>query len=278
VTGTGPRSHKRQGGLAVLILLALLGIMATVLIIKISASAADTIDQDRNTARALGLAREALIARAANDATSPGGLPCPDPNNDVVAELFVGPDCPSYIGRLPWKTLGLADLRDGYGERLWYALSPNFRDNLVFAPINSDTPDQLMVTGLTPAGNVIAIVLAPGPAIGAEQRDAASANSPANYLEGSNATPSPPAGPNLNYVALQPSDTFNDRLLAITSDMLFPEVERRVAREARACLDAFSKQPVATNTGSAGGAFDDRVVWVSASVLLNRMVTAGKLP
>jgi hypothetical protein len=27
------------------------------------------------------------------------------------------------LGRLPWKTLGLPDLRDGDGERLWYAVS-----------------------------------------------------------------------------------------------------------------------------------------------------------
>jgi len=244
IRGTAP---PRERGLALLVLLALLGITAAVLIIRISASAADTTDQDRNTARALGLAREALIARAATDSTSPGSLPCPDIDNDGVAELFVGSHCPSYIGRLPWKTLGLPDLRDGYGERLWYALSQNFRDNLAFAPINSDTAGQLTVTGLTPANNVIAIIFSPGPTIGAEQRDTASELDPANYLEGSNATPSPPASPNLNYVALQPSGTFNDRLLAITSDMLFPEVERRVAREARKCLDAFSQQPLASN-------------------------------
>ncbi len=146
MTRTCPYLHRHQKGVALLVLLALLGITATVLIMRISASAADTTDQDRRTAEALGLAREALIARAANDATSPGSLPCPDlvtnivgnVPNDGVADLFAGPNCPSYIGRLPWKTLGLPDLRDGYGERLWYVLSPNFRDNLAFVPINSD--------------------------------------------------------------------------------------------------------------------------------------------
>ena len=268
-----PCLPRRQRGLALLILLALLGIIAAVLIIKISASAADTTDQDRNTARALGLAREALIARAVNDANSPGSLPCPDTNNDGVAELFAGTDCPSYIGRLPWKTLGLPDLRDGYGERLWYALSANFRDNLAFAPINSDTLGQLTVTGLAPTNNVIAIVFAPGPSMGAEQRDSANENNPANYLEGSNGLPSPPASPNLNYVALQPSDTFNDRLLAITSDMVFPEVERRVAREARACLDAFSKQALANNRYPWAAPLTDVVSFADAPNTL-----AGRMP
>ncbi len=252
-----PGLPKRQSGLALLVLLALLGITAAVLIIRISASAADTTDQDRRTAEVLGLAREALIARAANDPNSPGSLPCPDlvtnivgnVPNDGVADLFAGPGCPSYIGRLPWKTLGLPDLRDGYGERLWYVLSPDFRDNFLVVPINSDTLGQLTVTGITPANNVIAIIFSPGPAIGNEQRDLANENTVANYLEGSNAAGVPTPGPpnNFNFDALQPSGTFNDRLLAITSDMLLPEVERRVAREARKCLEAFSQQLGANN-------------------------------
>lgn len=257
MTRTYPYLHRHQKGVALLVLLALLGITATVLIMRISAGAADTADQDRRTAEALGLAREALIARAANDATSPGSLPCPDlvtnivgnVPNDGVADLFAGPGCPSYIGRLPWKTLGLPDLRDGYGERLWYVLSPNFRDNLAFVPINSDISGQLTITGITPANNVIAIIFSPGPPIGNEQRDAANENTVANYLEGSNAAGAPTPGPpnNFSFAALQPSGTFNDHLLAITSDMLFPEVERRVAREARKCLEAFSQQPLANN-------------------------------
>ena len=247
MTLSRPFRVSHQKGLALLVLLALLGITATVLIMRITASAADTTEQDHNTARALGQAREALIARAANDATSPGSLPCPDTNNDGIADLFMGPNCPSYIGRLPWKTLGLPDLRDGYGERLWYALSPSFRDNFPIVAVNSETLGQFTVTGLTPTTNAIAIIFSPGPAIGNEQRDTANENIATNYLEGSNGTASPPASPNLNYVMLQPSGTFNDRLLVITSDMLFPDVERRVAREARACLDAFSKQPLANN-------------------------------
>ena len=32
-------------------------------------------------------------------------------------------------GRLPWKTLAIPDLRDGAGERLWYAVSVRFKRN-----------------------------------------------------------------------------------------------------------------------------------------------------
>jgi hypothetical protein len=37
-------------------------------------------------------------------------------------------DC-NRLGRLPWKTLRLPDLRDGAGERLWYAVGTNFKTN-----------------------------------------------------------------------------------------------------------------------------------------------------
>jgi hypothetical protein len=250
MTELHPRLPLRQRGLALLILLALLGITVTVLILRITASATDTVDQDLRSVRAMGAARQALIARAVIDQASPGSLPCPDVNNDGVADpepLPPGGACAAYIGRLPWQTLGLPDLRDGYGERLWYVLSPNFRRDAVNAPINSDTPGQLTLTGLAPLNNVIAIVFAPGPAIGAQQRDAANQNTVTNYLEGSNATGSPGPPGNLTYDGQQLSGTFNDRLLPITSDMLFPEVERRVAREARNCLQQFSQQPGANN-------------------------------
>ena len=250
MTEVHPRLPRCQKGLALLILLAVLGIIATLLVLRITASATSTVDQDRQSVRAMGAARQALIARAVIDQASPGSLPCPDVNNDGVADpepLPPGGACAAYIGRLPWQTLGLPDLRDGYGERLWYVLSPSFRRDALNAPINSDTPGQLTVTGLAPLTNVIAIVFSPGQAIGAQQRDAASQNAVANYLEGSNATGSPGPPGNFTYDGLQLSGTFNDRLLPITSDMLFLEVERRVAREARKCLELFSQQPGANN-------------------------------
>jgi hypothetical protein len=62
-------------------------------------------------------------------------------NNDGITD----PPCRgvnAHIGRLPWKTLGLPDLRDGSGERLWYAVSSNFVDNtdLTARPIQCLAP------------------------------------------------------------------------------------------------------------------------------------------
>ena len=49
-----------------------------------------------------------------------GDLPCPDRDDDGDADAVPGCDTAALaLGRLPWKTLGLPDLRDGDGERLW---------------------------------------------------------------------------------------------------------------------------------------------------------------
>ena len=166
------------------------------------------------------------------DNTIPGSLPCPDVDNDgqLTAVDQVAGNCTSFIGRLPWKTLGLPDLRDGGGERLWYALSANFRDNPAVSPLNSETAGQFTITGTNPASNVVAVVFAPGPTLSGQLRDAANQNNIANYLEGENAN-----GDN-TFITGAVTITSNDTLLAITNDVLFQAVEARVAREIRASL------------------------------------------
>ncbi|MEO8163771.1 MAG: hypothetical protein ABI619_00110 [Betaproteobacteria bacterium] len=186
---------------------------------------------------ALARAKEALIGRAAADNSMPGSLPCPDLDNDGSAELLAGNNCPAYVGRLPWRTLGLADLRDGNGERLWYALSPNFRDDNSAQPLNSATPGQLIITGTAPAAAVIAIVFSPGGVVGNQVRDAPNENNVQNFLEGENGNGGPPA--DYTFVTALASPAFNDMLLPITREDLFPVVEMRIARELRLSLRAY---------------------------------------
>lgn len=187
---------------------------------------------DKATQDALTQARDALIGRAASDDNRPGSLPCPDTDNDGIAQLLVGPECPSYVGRLPWKTLGLPDLRDSSGERLWYALSRSLRDDDSAQPINSvDTPGQISVVGSAPAVDIAAVVIAPGNALPGQIRNAAGIDNIVNYLEGENAS----AGDNVYETAAR-SPTFNDRIATVTRDQLFDVVEWRVAAEIRTAL------------------------------------------
>src|SRR5688572_33016507 len=133
------------------------------------------IRADGRARHSLELARQALIGRAVADATRPGSLPCPDNDDDGSADLFAGSACASYIGRLPWRTLGVGDLRDQHGQRLWYALSPAFRDHPAAPPLNSDTRGSLTVYSNSEAtvlaSDAIAVVFAPGFPLRAQVRD-----------------------------------------------------------------------------------------------------------
>ena len=134
-----PAHRRSQRGQAAFLVVMLFGLAAALLVYGMVDTTSAALRRDRDTAAAFAQAKQALIGRAVADDNRPGSLPCPDTDNDGSAETFVGADCPSYIGRLPWRTLGLPDLRDASGERLWYVLSPRFRDNSAAEPINSDT-------------------------------------------------------------------------------------------------------------------------------------------
>ena len=114
------QARQRGAALMLMLVIVVMGIAAA-LVGSLSTTALKNARQE-TTAVALAQAKDALIGRAVSDNNMPGSLPCPDTNDDGSAELLSGNDCPSYIGRLPWKTLDLPDLRDGSGERLWYAL------------------------------------------------------------------------------------------------------------------------------------------------------------
>ncbi len=233
--------NQRGAALMVLLIIMIVG-MAAIFVSSLNSSALH-ITRDKVTADALTKAKEALIGRAVADLTSPGSLPCPDTNDDGSADLFSGNNCPSYIGRLPWKTLGLPDLRDGSGEHLWYALSPNFRDYVSVNPINSNSVGNLTVSGTIAAANVVAIVFAAGPPVSGQSRSfnpitCATSNTTiaenlcaTNYLEGSNPALNTATAPNLNYQSADSTSTFNDRLMIINAGDIIPSVEMRVAKE-----------------------------------------------
>jgi hypothetical protein len=216
----------------------------SVLVFVLTSSARFTLRSDKVTSDALAEARDALIGRAASDDNRPGSLPCPDLVTNIVgtnvpndgnADLLVGNECPSYVGRLPWRTLGLPDLRDGSGERLWYAVSRTFRDDTSAQPINSDTAGLYTVTiGSNTSTGVIAVIFAPGAILGTQDRSTATENAVANYLEGGNEV-----NGTITFTTQTATSTFNDKLLPLTRDTLFPVVEMRVAREVRSLLRTY---------------------------------------
>ncbi len=181
-------SAARQRGQAFLLSVLLLILGGGVLVYNLATPGKVDIAKDKVTADALAQAKAALIGYAAGvsdlaGGERPGDLPCPDTNDSGAAG---SPNCNTQalrIGRLPWKTLGLHDLRDGDGERLWYAVSTNFKNSTrtaCAAPgdagcLNSDARGTITIRNTsgtvindgsnpdawTPSG-VIAVIFAPG--------------------------------------------------------------------------------------------------------------------
>lgn len=197
----GPRT---EAGAALLAFLLVLLVGGSYVLLRDAKSLAQRakLEEMLKTSEALAEAKAALIGYAAgtnivpDDTTSnscgaqcprPGDLPCPDRNNDGFADRPCGGvPATRRLGRLPWKTLGVADLRDGSGERLWYAVSTNFKHfpktacglSTAATCLNSRTRGTITVRNATGNGfrhngndprdsldptGATAVILAPGP-------------------------------------------------------------------------------------------------------------------
>lgn len=225
---------RAQHGAALMLMLVIM-IMGTIVLCAGSLSiSAIRIERNKRTSIALAQARDALIGHAISNLKRPGSLPCPDTNDDGNSD-----SCSTsfYIGRLPWKALGIADLRDGYGEHLWYALSPNFRNTI--STINSDTIGQLSMLG---TGDIAAVVFAAGSPLHNQQRSANAINCPtdgmsrpanqcaSNYLESDN------QNNDTIFEAAAESTSFNDHLLPVLGSLLIQRTEKILAKEVSNCL------------------------------------------
>lgn len=222
-----------------MVMLVILILGASAMLLNALNSATPQLARARVTADALAQAKEALIGRAVADNNHPGSLPCPDthaPSNAM--EGRADSSCTiNTLGRLPWKTLGLPDLRDGSGERLWYTLSPNFADN-TSNNISSNSNGTLLVYDnsgtslLTPPGSeAVAIIFAPGAVTGNQQRNSdVDKTTASNYLDtGPNSRNNSSAvGP---FITAEKNTSFNDHLMIIRTSDLIHLVEMRVAKE-----------------------------------------------
>jgi hypothetical protein len=143
-----------------------------------------------------------------------------------------GSDQERRLGRLPWKSLGISELRDGSGETLWYAVSSNFKENTRISRLNSDSMRiQSASAFVSTAGSitvrneagvvvfdgsagtgVVAVIIAPGSSLlrqdGLQQdRSAANINNPTHYLDN--------VSPAIDVLVATPEDnaTFVDNVL-----------------------------------------------------------------
>jgi type II secretory pathway pseudopilin PulG len=244
------RAPRRQRGFVLVLVLTLIVAAALWGITTSLVTAAKRTDRSRATMAAIMQAKDALIGYAARGALvtpppaidRPGSLPCPATTTGGTAGIactaFGPPQPNAMVGRFPWRTLELPELRDATGEPLWYAMSPDFRrvNGLV---VNSETQGQLELVGLAPAQRVVAVIIAPGAPLGAQNRDPsvpANLTNVANYLEGENNYLDPAYDNGMNnyrFTNATASGTFNDIVIPITEEELFAAVENMVALRLR---------------------------------------------
>lgn len=245
---TRPQQAKtRQRGAAMLVTLAIVVMgIAAALVGSLSTTALKNARQETTTV-ALAQAKEALIGYAITYGDTYSGevhgyLPCPDTSGS--AEGSAAPPCGSNdvsrIGRLPWKTLGLPALRDGDGECLWYAISGTYKNNPKTDLMNWDTRglfEVLDASGTPVAQDVVAVVFAPGPVLGSQNRAPGGAApicggnyTATNYLDSdgtlNNGTVSTSANATSQF-RLASSTQINDQLIYITRQDIWNAMLKR---------------------------------------------------
>lgn len=229
------RSHQK--GIALVIFAFLVGLAVTGLGIKFLSGGGFKIQQSVKSAQALAAAKAAVIGNAISgqSGTGAGQLPCSEDLALIgsVAEGQALGSCSNTltsIGRFAWRTMGTGDLVDGNNDKLWYALSAGFRA----VPINSDTIGQLSVDGTQ--NQAIAILFSPGTVLSSQSRPtptSASAPIVTAYLEAEN------SDGDQDFITGVSSTTFNDKLVTIKADDIFPVLEKRVLGEFKTYLNAY---------------------------------------
>lgn len=261
------RTKHTQGGAIALALMIMIGLAIGLLVISYARNVRGNDVVNPRSIAALSKAREALLGytttyRDTHPGEGFGYFPCPDLGTGTegqAASACGGTDI-TVIGRLPWKTLDLAPLRDASGECLWYAVSGNYKNNPKTSDLlNRDTNGLIevmaadgagFIAGASPTQRAVAVIFAPGAILPGQDRSLAATNppticggnyAPANYLDTDtvssidNSAAASVSNALTRFIAAQHSDlttagndAFNDQLMAIFPEDIFARhVEQR---------------------------------------------------
>jgi len=248
ISATNRTLAKSESGAALLLLMLVIIVGASFILVSSLNTNLRQYDRQGKTAVTLSDAKAALITYALtypeknlNPDDGPGYLPCPDRTDPVNGTPGLigsaGSSCSlsggTIIGRFPWKSLNTSDLRDHTGERLWYAVSENFKNNPKVLPyLNSDSPGTISVDAVD---DIVAVIIAPGTPVAAQDRDisnAAALINAANYLEGGNES-------GFDSYTSRATGEFNDQIIYITRQELMDSVEQRVVNRVRGILQNY---------------------------------------
>lgn len=289
-----------QTGAALILIIFIIGLGTAAYLLKTFAVANLKASQDQKTYKVLGDAKQALIAWSVSHPNTPGLMPYPDRNNDgnyddtsdcyasnvnfsssfTIGHLPLFKSDPNCVNNKNNINLGLAqDFRDATGERLWYEVSRNLLHDYKGTIPNPDGVSPIINPSIVNAptypwfvvrdrnGNIIsdhvaAVIFAPGPPNGTQDRTGGLANAD-QYLDKvvmADGTPYKNYGyqdsvtnpiqefilgedfrsianndPTYKNQTIEPY-YFNDRLVYITIEELIAAVEQRAAAEIKNAL------------------------------------------
>ena len=241
------RYFERQSGFT-LIEIAVVLVIVGILVGSFIETFANRIETTRisQTEEELQDIKQALMAYAYARPAPNTYLPCPDTDGDGVENRLPGGDCSAglAIGTLPWRDLGFAR-EDAWATRYSYWVNLDFSRPAGFDLTTDNNINSAQIqtrindNPVTIAVNAVAIVFSHGK----------------NGLGGvSSEGVNRPALPALG-------NGFDDEIENQNGDNVFMSRYR-------------TEEGVAT----AGGAFDDILIWINAFELKAKMVEAGVLP
>jgi hypothetical protein len=257
---------NKQEGAALLVFILVLVMGSTYMLIKgLNENMRKDYTPQKN-AEVLQIAKNALLSFAATYPDyadldgGPGYLPCPDRNNNGEPETNCAYGTGTTVGRLPdrYSRLGIPELKDSSGERLWYVISENYRYGASKEiPHNSNTQGTLSVDDIN---DIVAIIIAPGPPLSHQNRvgapDSAIKNNPANYLDGIN-------GEGGLLYTRNGSSEFNDQLVFITRAELMSYAEKRVLGEVVQAFNSYKAASWNQYDGDPPDIVDGAYPWLS---------------
>lgn len=205
-----------------------------------------------DTQKSLDEIKEALIGFA----VAYGHLPCPATSATGLASGLEGPRtggiCTPRTGFVPWATLGTSKL-DAWGNIFGYRVSDNYSSAV--SPITFTSSADMTILTKDGTGAIA-------------------------FLSNVNGTPAVVMSYGRNGYG-----SVNDRGIAQALPANWPANNAdensnatRLSADPPIRAGFVSRAPQAESASGAGGEFDDIVVWISPSILFNRMVAAGRLP
>ena len=277
------RDPDKQRGVALLLILFIAITLGLAFIFKGMDAGTENSARSQRTQEVLAQAKDALIGYAATYRESHasqvfGYLPCPDINNDGYDDGSCGNASETIIGRLPYKTLGLPDLRGADGECLWYIVSGSHKNSPPTEPLNWDSRGQIRIQDSNgnaladpndSSGGAVAVIIAPGAPLAGQNRPSGTlpcsgdaSNSIAAYLDGGYADATTGT---LTVIASQSGQpiTNNDQISWITAKELFSPIAKRndlfvtainptttLFDDLKTCLEEQNTLPVPTSAAS----------------------------